>query len=97
MPTPTKIEQLNKTDFSIHWEDGVVSRYHGADLRRACGCALCINEWSGEKQLDDKSIADDIHPISIRPAGNYALHIIWSDGHATGFYSFKMLRKLPKN
>lgn len=94
MSAPIKLEQLNPTDFAIHWDDGVIRHYHGADLRRACVCASCVNEWTGEKQLDDKKISEDIHPKSIRPTGNYALHIIWSDGHATGFYSFEMLRKL---
>jgi DUF971 family protein len=90
---PTKLEQLNTTDFSIHWDDGQVSQYHGSDLRRACCCAACVDEWSGEKRLNDAQIPDDVHPISIRTKGNYALHITWSDGHATGFYSFEMLRK----
>lgn len=94
MPAPLKLEQLSATDFAIHWDDGIVSRYHGADLRRACSCATCIDEWSGEKRLDDASIADDLHPVSIRPTGNYALHIKWSDGHDTGFYSFEKLREL---
>lgn len=93
MPTPLKLEQLNPTDFAIHWDDGHVSKYHGADLRCVCGCAQCIDEWSGEKMLDESSIAHDVHPISIRPTGNYALHIKWSDGHDTGFYSFEKLRK----
>ncbi|PIR20413.1 MAG: hypothetical protein COV45_06475 [Deltaproteobacteria bacterium CG11_big_fil_rev_8_21_14_0_20_47_16] len=91
---PVKLEQNSATDFSIHWEDGHISKYHSADLRRACACASCVNEWTGEKQLDDKKVPEDIHPVNIRPAGNYALHIQWSDGHATGFYSFEMLRKL---
>lgn len=94
MSAPVKLEQLNATDFSITWDDGHISRFHGADLRKACTCAACVYEWSGEKLLDESKIAKDIHPTNIRPAGNYALHITWSDGHATGFYSFEMLRKL---
>ncbi len=94
MSAPVKLEQTSPTDFSITWDDGHVSNYHGADLRRVCGCATCVDEWSGEKRLNDKSIPEDTHPVSIRPTGNYALHINWSDGHATGFYSFEKLRNL---
>lgn len=92
MTAPIKLEQLSPTDLAIHWDDGIVTRHHGADLRRACSCATCVDEWTGEKRLNDKSISEDTHPVSIRPTGNYALHIQWSDGHATGFYSFEMLR-----
>ncbi|PIR20454.1 MAG: hypothetical protein COV45_06490 [Deltaproteobacteria bacterium CG11_big_fil_rev_8_21_14_0_20_47_16] len=27
-------------------------------------------------------------------ATDFSIHIQWNDGHATGFYSFEMLRKL---
>lgn len=91
---PTKLEQLNSTDFAIHWDDGHVSNYHGAALRRACTCANCIDEWTGKKLLSDTTIANSVHPVSIRPTGNYALHIQWSDGHSTGIYTFEYLRKL---
>lgn len=39
-------------------------------------------------------------PLTVRSAelvGNYALRLDWSDGHASGIYSFKLLRDLAAN
>ena len=39
-------------------------------------------------------------PLTARSAelvGNYALRLDWSDGHASGIYSFKLLRDLAAN
>ena len=30
--------------------------------------------------------------VNIEPVGNYALRIVWSDGHDTGIYSYDHLR-----
>jgi DUF971 family protein len=32
--------------------------------------------------------------VNIEPVGNYALRIVWSDGHAAGIYSFDHLRRI---
>jgi DUF971 family protein len=31
---------------------------------------------------------------AIKPVGNYALNIIWRDGHSTGIYPYGLLREL---
>jgi DUF971 family protein len=31
---------------------------------------------------------------SVEPVGNYAIRILWSDGHGSGIYSFEHLRKI---
>ncbi len=33
---------------------------------------------------------------SVEPVGNYAIRIIWNDGHSTGIYSFAHLRKISE-
>ena len=30
----------------------------------------------------------------LSPVGNYALKLVWGDGHDTGLYSFRYLREL---
>ena len=92
--TPTSIRQAGPAELEILWKDGHRSLYPVAYLRRACRCAACIDEWSGEQILDPDSIAEDVRPVSIEPVGNYAIHIRWSDGHSSGIYSFEYLRKL---
>ena len=34
--------------------------------------------------------------LKVSPVGNYAIRILFSDGHSTGIYSWDYLRKLEK-
>lgn len=52
-----------------------------AQLRRECRCALCVDEMTGAMKLDPSTIPETITPKNIRPVGNYAVEIAWSDGH----------------
>ncbi|KAK4774173.1 hypothetical protein SAY87_029192 [Trapa incisa] len=36
--------------------------------------------WTGEQKLQYTDIPEDIEPDEIRPMGNYAVSIVWSDG-----------------
>lgn len=91
---PEKIAQKSDTELLIRWADGAESIYPVRALRLACGCASCVDEWSGENRLDPASVPTDVHPLAIEPVGRYAIQIEWSDGHATGIYPFERLRAL---
>jgi ATP-binding protein involved in chromosome partitioning len=93
-PIPTQIEQDGERHLAITWSDGRASRYEVRTLRLACGCAHCVDEWTGVKQLDPASIPQDVHPLRLSPVGRYAIGIEWSDGHDAGIYSFERLREL---
>lgn len=84
--TPTHIE--------LHWNDGRVERVPNRMLRLACGCALCVDEMSQESVLDPATVPDDIHATELWTIGNYALGIVWSDGHATGYFPFQTIQAL---
>ena len=92
--TPTAIRQSGPRSLAITWRDGHESLYAVRDLRLACGCARCVDEWSGEERLEPGSVPDDVHPLEIQPVGRYAIQIRWSDGHDTGLYPFRRLREL---
>lgn len=81
-------------DLTITWRDGVVAHYPYPYLRDICPCATCVDEITGEKVLDSKSIPKDIHIQKAEYVGNYALRFNWSDGHDTGIYAFRFLREL---
>ncbi len=91
---PSQIRQSGPRELQIEWSDGVSSEYAVRDLRLACACAHCVDEWTGEPQLDPDSVPEDVHPATIESVGRYALRIAWSDGHDTGIYSFDRLREL---
>lgn len=91
---PTAIEQAGPQALAITWADGHRSVYAVRALRLACGCAVCVDEWTGAEQLDEASVPSDVHPVRIQPVGRYAIQIAWSDGHETGIHPFRRLRAL---
>lgn len=96
MIEPTKVIEESGNSVSIEWSDGRSSSYDAVSLRRNCPCAGCVNEWTGEKMLNDDSIRDDTTFSHISIVGRYALNFHFSDGHETGIFSFKFLRDLDE-
>jgi ATP-binding protein involved in chromosome partitioning len=92
--TPEGIRQRGPRELAITWRDGLESVYSVRELRLACGCAACVDEWSGEGRLDPDSVPADVRPLRIESVGRYAIQVTWSDGHATGIYTFERLREL---
>ena len=92
--TPVEIRQSSPTQLSIRWAGGVESLYAVRELRLACACALCVDEWTGENKLDAGEIPADVRPVRINSVGRSAIGIDWTDGHETGIYAFDTLRAL---
>jgi ATP-binding protein involved in chromosome partitioning len=88
------IRRRDVRTLSVLWEDGHRDDFDVRDLRLACHCALCIEEMSGRKLLDPKTVRPDVSPRVISSIGNYAIGIDWNDGHNSGIYSFDHLRSL---
>jgi len=86
--------QRDARTLSVLWEDGHRDDFDVRDLRLACHCALCIEEMSGRKLLDPKTVRPDVSPRVISSIGNYAIGVDWNDGHNSGIYSFDYLRSL---
>lgn len=93
---PAAIRQAGPRTLAITWGDGRESRYDVRRLRMACGCAHCVDEWTGEGLLDPERVAKDVHPVKIETVGRYAIQIAWSDGHGSGIYPFERLRALDE-
>jgi ATP-binding protein involved in chromosome partitioning len=92
--TPTQVRQRGPRELAIAWADGHESLYPVRELRLACGCAACVDEWTGAGRLDPSSVPADVHPLRLAPVGRYGIQIHWSDGHETGIYPFRRLREL---
>lgn len=91
---PREISQESNSLLRITWADGRVCDYQAARLRRACPCAQCVNEWTGQRTLQPESISDEVEINDLSIVGRYALNFRWSDNHETGIYSFQYLRDL---
>ncbi len=94
MLEPVQIVEDGESEISIKWSDDAETHYTAYELRRSCPCAGCINEWTGEKMLDDTRIPEDISFRHTSIVGRYALNFHFSDGHDSGIFSFAFLRKM---
>ncbi len=64
-----------------------------AELRRACRCAMCVEELTGKQILKPSDIPDSVRPLRMSSTGNYALSVDWSDGHRS-LYPYKQIKQL---
>lgn len=91
---PVEVTRLNDTQLGILWDDGHRSVYGYHHLRANCPCAVCVDEWTRERRIAPSGIRPDVQPLDFHPVGRYAIAFRWSDGHATGIYTFDRLREL---
>jgi DUF971 family protein len=80
----------------ITWEDGSKGTYTGEQLRWACPCAECRGEAGMQGRL---ARVQTLSPAELRVSdvtlvGQYALQIAFESGHATGIYTFSLLKRL---
>ena len=90
---PTAVKATSDR-IAIDWNDGHAATYTARDLRLACRCAHCIDEWTNENKIHADQIPTTIKPKAITPVGNYALSFHWSDGHDSGIYTYDYLRQI---
>ena len=93
---------------SIAWSDNTESHIPSMKLRQSCPCASC-QEQRGDtthaKPLSSgrallkvvKSTADEeTNLLKISAVGNYALGIVWADGHDSGIFTYQHLKNLSE-
>ncbi len=92
--TPVGFRRRDPRTLSVLWQDGRRDDLDVRDLRLACMCAQCVQEMSGRRMLDPKTVRTDVAPRTITSVGSYAITVAWNDGHGSGIYSFEQLRSL---
>ena len=91
---PVGLRRRDPRTLSILWQDGQRHDHDVRDLRLACPCAGCVDETTGQRKLDPKTVRQDVAPRIISSIGSYAINVAWNDGHSAGLYSFEFLRSL---
>ncbi len=91
--TPVSVWQVSDDVLGIQWGDGGTTYHRAWELRTACPCAACVDEWTRTKLPSLESVPRDVRPLTIRSVGRYALQPAWSDGHRTGIFTFRELRR----
>ena len=102
-PVPTAIRRVtdprSPAAVEIAWSDGTTAVYTARLLRDACPCATCREKRGGTAAPPLLAVLrpEEIAPLEItgmKPVGQYAYSIGFSDGHDTGIYTLEYLREL---
>jgi DUF971 family protein len=91
VPQPRKITRSDPRLIEFEWDNGDRTVLTAVELRSLCPCAACVDELTGIRRHDTKSVPPDLIHLDVRLVGNYALTMGFSDGHSTGIYPFPML------
>jgi len=86
--------QVSSDELGILWRAGGKTLFSARELRLACPCAACVDEWSGKPLLKAEAVPADVAIKEIRSVGRYAIAPVFSDGHNSGIFHFNRLRQL---
>jgi len=76
----------------IDWADGHKGILPHEILRGYCPCAGCQGHSGTIKFIQPSK--NQLEIDALEPVGNYAIKIVWFDGHDNGLYSYSYLRAL---
>ncbi len=97
---PSKLELRGDDRLLIEWSDGQKREITFGQLRKSCPCATCREQRAKPPQpssgLNVLSMAEarPLKILGMKPVGNYAYSIAFSDGHDTGIFTLEFLREL---
>jgi DUF971 family protein len=94
--TPVRIDADRAAGtVQLEWADGHSTAFDGVTLRWLCPCAFCRGEAGLPGWLDSRPTLtpDQTRLVDVHLVGQYALQPVWGDGHATGYYAFRLLRE----
>lgn len=102
-PIDVKVHVKTGAGVDITWADGHSSHFDFPYLRDQCPCATCNDERGKKEEAVSFNLpASPLLPMykpkpranSATQVGNYAIQIVFNDGHSTGIYSYDYLRSL---
>lgn len=93
MPMPLEIIGLGKREVRFVWDDETEDLWLTRELRLRCTCAYCQSEVTGERLLDPATVPEDLSVADMHLTGNYGVGIHFSDGHTTGIFRFRTLKR----
>ena len=97
---PPKNVQLIGDELAILWDDGSESYISAPILRAASPSAETAGERDIFGRLHGGEQGKDYSAVTILSwqfVGNYAIRFRFSDGHATGLYSYELLKQLGES
>lgn len=93
MAWPTDITVTDKgRTLEVAFDDGETVRLTAERLRVESPSAEVQGHSPSEKRIVTGK--ENVAILDVEPIGNYAIKIVFSDGHDTGLFSWDYLRKL---
>ncbi|XZE32116.1 gamma-butyrobetaine hydroxylase-like domain-containing protein [Pirellulaceae bacterium SH501] len=103
MHRPKSLKLSPRKSLEIEWDDGKVLDYPFRHLRDSCPCATCKEKKRASEGKPSNPLAilspSETVPLAIadmRPVGNYAYNIGFSDGHTSGLFTIEYLRQIGR-
>jgi len=102
-PASVKVHVTSGAGVDITWSDAHASHYDFAYLREECPCATCNDERIRKSAVPGAGPTSSPALPMFKPkpraqsattVGNYAIQITFTDGHATGIFSYDHLRSI---
>jgi DUF971 family protein len=94
---PNKIEIKNGKLF-IAWKTDDASEIELSILRKNCPCAYCTTQEEGSDDMRVRRYTkEQLTVANVEIVGNYALKVVWQDGHNLGIYTFESLKEMAEN
>ena len=94
----TKLKRESDGAIRLTWSDGHDGPVSLQTLRDRCPCAGCAGETvlfqSYVPPPADRTTPGRYDLKGATPVGNYALQLLWGDGHGEGLYTWDHLRSL---
>ena len=94
----TKLKRESDGAIRLTWSDGHDGPVSLQTLRDRCPCAGCAGETALFQSYvpppADRTTPGRYDLKGATPVGNYALQLLWGDGHGEGLYTWDHLRSL---
>ncbi len=96
-------KKIKKIDdkLNIEWQDGKNFLLPLNYLRDNCPCAQCTTGEKGQSKFDkwiQSSLSEFRYKLNkVELVGNYAIRLVWADGHDAGLFRWEYLRELCEN
>jgi DUF971 family protein len=94
---PLDIQAIGE-ELAIKWADGSESFVRLEKLRHCCPCAGCKGEvdimGTLHKGPDQALRPQAFQLLRLANVGSYAVQPVWGDGHASGIFTFELLRRV---
>jgi DUF971 family protein len=94
LTTVTDITVDRTRAVTLVYADGTTCQFPLDKLRAACPCAACrgVRE-RGEVAWPRPGMSPEITIVDAELTGAWGLSLVWSDGHDTGIYAWRNLRR----